>query len=243
MLVPLSEEIRLLSASDILEPLSEEDLEELALHNPDVRLEQGETLFSPQEIGERLYIIKEGRIRLYKLSPEGEEMTVALVDQGMIFGEMALTAQQLREVYAQAEDPSLLISLSRESLEGLILNKPRVGLRLVERLSERVRALENRLEDMSFKAVPARLASLILLLVESEGVRSSEGYEIPTHYTHERLGTMIGAHRVAVTRAFRKLEEAEAVELRERRIHVKDIEALGRAAGEKQRAKRIANFA
>jgi DNA-binding transcriptional regulator YhcF (GntR family) len=54
---------------------------------------------------------------------------------------------------------------------------------------------------------------------------------------------MIGAHRVAVTRAFRKLEEAGAVELRERRIHVKDIEALGHAANEKQRAKRIANFA
>src|SRR5919202_5353111 len=103
MLVPLSEEVRLLSASDILEPLSEEELEELALHNPDVRLEQGETLFSPQEIGERLYIVKEGRIRLYKLSPEGEEITISQVDQGMIFGEMALTAQQLREVYAQAE--------------------------------------------------------------------------------------------------------------------------------------------
>ena len=243
MLVPLREEIRLLSASDILQPLSEEELEELALHNPDVRLEQGETLFSPHETGERLYIVKEGRIRLYKISPKGEEITIALVDQGMIFGEMALTAQQLREVYAQAEEPSLLISLSRESLEDLILNKPKVGLRLIERLSERVRALENRLEDMSFKAVPARLASLILLLVESEGVVSGEDYEIPTHYTHERLGTMVGAHRVAVTRAFRKLEEAGAVELRERRIHVKDIEALGHLAGEQHRAKQIAGFA
>src|SRR5918911_476671 len=241
MLVPLSEEVRLLSASDILEPLSEEDLEELALHNPDVQLEQGETLFSPQEIGERLYIVKEGRIRLYKVSPEGEEMTVALVDQGVIFGEMALTAQQLREVYAQAEGPSLLVSLSRESLEDLILNKPRVGIRLVERLSERVRALENRLEDVSFKEMPARLASLILQLLESEGVKTEEGYyKIPTRYTHEQLATMINAHRVSVTRAYAALKEMGAVELRDRFFHVKDLETLGRAAQEERRAKRIA---
>ncbi|MBA3615636.1 MAG: winged helix-turn-helix domain-containing protein [Rubrobacteraceae bacterium] len=55
---------------------------------------------------------------------------------------------------------------------------------------------------------------------------SSESYRIPTHYTHEQLGSMIGCKRVAVTRAFRKLEDAGAVELEDRRIIVKDIDAL-----------------
>lgn len=240
MLVPLREEVRLLSASDILEPLSEEELEELAQHNPDVWLDTDEMLFTPEEVGERLYIIKEGQIRLYKVGPEGNEITIAMVDEGKMFGEMALTTQRIREVYAQATKPSLMISLRRNALEDLIRNKPDVGLRLIERLSERVRALEGRLEDMSFKEVPARLASLILLLVENEGTKTSEGYRIPTRYTHEQLGAMISANRVTVTRAFRKLKEEGVVELKERRlIHVKDIEALGRAANEEQRAKQI----
>lgn len=242
MLVPLREEIRLLSASDILEPLSEEELEELAWHNPDVRLDANEMLFTPEEVGERLYIIKEGQIRLYKVGPEGSEITIAMVDEGKMFGEMALTAQRIREVYAQATKPSLMISLSRNALEDLIRNKPDVGLRLIERLSERVRALEGRLEDMSFKEVPARLASLILLLVENEGTKTGEGYKIPTRYTHEQLGAMISANRVTVTRAFRKLKEEGAVELKERLIHVKEIEALGRAANEERRAKQIEAF-
>ena len=54
--------------------------------------------------------------------------------------------------------------------------------------------------------------------------------KIPTHYTHQRLGTMIGANREAVTRAFAQLQDEGIVELRRRLIYVSDVEALGRAA-------------
>ncbi len=229
-LMPLGEEERLLSAAYILEPLSEEELEDLARRNPDTRLERGEIFFTPQERGEKLFILKEGRVQIYKTNPQGQEITVVVIEEGMIFGEMALTAQQLREAYARAIEPSIVVSLKREDLENLILRNPRVGLRLIERLSERLRLCESRLEDISFKEVPARLASIILQLVESEGLVTVEGYKIPTHYTHEQLGTMISANRVTVTRALGKLQEAGAIELRRRLIYVRDIEALKQAA-------------
>ena len=112
-------------------------------------------------------------------------------------------------------------------LEDLITKKPEVGLRLVRELAQRLRDSERRYADVVGKDVPARLATLILRLVDSEGVVSSDSYRIPTHYTHERLGTMIGCKRVAVTKAFRKLKEGGAVELRDHRIVVKDLDALG----------------
>jgi CRP/FNR family cyclic AMP-dependent transcriptional regulator len=106
------------------------------------------------------------------------------------------------------------------------MKKPEVGLRLVRELAERLRESERRYADIVSKEVPARLATQILTLVDSEGVVSSDSYRIPTHYTHEQLGTMIGCKRVAVTRAFRKLEESGAVELKDHRIIVKDLDAL-----------------
>jgi CRP/FNR family transcriptional regulator len=121
-----------------------------------------------------------------------------------------------------------VVSLRREDLEHLIMNKPEVGLRLVRELAQRLHASEARFADMVGKDVPARLASLILTLVDSEGVVSSESYRIPNHYTHERLASMIGCKRVAVTRAFRKLEGA--VMLKDRRIVVKDMDALKESA-------------
>jgi CRP/FNR family cyclic AMP-dependent transcriptional regulator len=68
------------------------------------------------------------------------------------------------------------------------------------------------------------------LLIESEGVRTRTHHRIPTRYTHQQLGTMIGANREAVTRALNRLREIGALETRRRYIYVSDIEALQRAA-------------
>ena len=81
------------------------------------------------------------------------------------------------------------------------------------------------------KDVRSRLAGIIVILVESEGVRTGTGCRIPSHYTHETLGTMIGTKRAAVTRAFGALQDEGVVELRRRLIFVSDIEALRRSAG------------
>jgi CRP/FNR family cyclic AMP-dependent transcriptional regulator len=142
-----------------------------------------------------------------------------------------LTGQQLEGAHAQAMESSQVSTMAREDLEQLVLEKPEVGLKIMQVLSERLRRYETRLEDVTMKDVHARLAGIIVLLVESEGVRSGTGYRIPAHYTHERLGTMIGANRVAVTRAaFGLLQDEGVVELRRRLIYVTDIDALRRSA-------------
>jgi CRP/FNR family transcriptional regulator, cyclic AMP receptor protein len=226
MPMSLKKEIRLLSMVDILGPLSDEELEDLALRAPDTFLERGDILYSPQNGTERLFVLKEGRVQLYEIEEGGDEITLSVVEDGNVFGEMALTGQSLEGLYVRALVPSPVVSLRREDVEELITKKPEVGLRLVRELAERLHDSERRYADVVGKDVPARLAAQILRLVDSEGVVSSESLRIRTHYTHEQLASMIGCKRVAVTRAFRKLEEGEAVELDDRRIVVKDVEAL-----------------
>jgi CRP/FNR family transcriptional regulator, cyclic AMP receptor protein len=206
MPMSLKEQIHLLSMVDILGPLSDEELEDLAKRTPDTYLEQGDVLYTPQEGTERLFILKKGRVQLYEVNRDGEEVTLSVIEDGNIFGEMALTSQSLYGLYVRAIEPSTVVSLRREDVEDLIRDTPDVGLRLVRELAERLHDSERRYADMVGKDVPARLATLILTLVDSEGVVSSESYRIPNHYTHERLASMIGCKRVAVTRAFRKLE-------------------------------------
>ena len=226
MTMSLKEEMRLLSMVDILGPLSEGEMEDLAKRTPDTFLEQDDVLYTPKEDTERLFVLKKGRVQVYEVNGEGEEITLSVIEDGNVFGEMALTGQSLEGLYVRALTPSTVVSLRREDVEDLIRNEPEVGLRLVRDLAERLHASERRYADVVGKDVPARLATLILTLVDSEGVVSSESYRIPTHYTHEQLASMIGCKRVAVTRAFRKLEEGGAVELKERRIVVKDLDAL-----------------
>ena len=231
MAMTLDEEVRLLSMVDILEPLSQEELEELAKRAPDHYLEKGEVFFTPFEEGERLFILKRGRAQVYEVAPDrSEETTLSVVEGGNVFGEMVLTGQRLSGVYARALEPSVVCSLTHKDLERIILGHPDVGLRLVRRLSEQLREAEIRISELIHKGVPARLASLILRMADSEGVVTREGVLVPTRYTHERLGTMVGAKRVAVTRAFNELRQAGAVELKRRHIYIKDKEVLERIA-------------
>jgi CRP/FNR family transcriptional regulator, cyclic AMP receptor protein len=226
MPMSLKEEIHLLSMVDILGPLSEEEMEDLAKRTPDTFLEQDDILYTPKDGTERLFILKKGRVQLYEVGRGGDEITLSVIEDGNVFGEMALTGQSLEGLYVRALVPSTVVSLRREELEILILMKPEVGLRLVRELAEKLHASEARYADIIGKDVPARLATLILQLVDSEGVVSSESYRIPTHYTHEQLGTMIGCKRVAVSRAFSRLKEIGAVQLKERHIIVKDLDTL-----------------
>ena len=98
---------------------------------------------------------------------------------------------------------------------------------LVTRSSENKR----RMKDLAIKGVTARLAGLILDLLQDEGVVTREGhYRLGFRYTQEQLSTMIGAKRVAITRAFGMLQESGCVRLFRRLIYIVDLDALRRWA-------------
>jgi CRP/FNR family transcriptional regulator, cyclic AMP receptor protein len=227
--MPLEEEARLLSLVDVFEPLSGEDLEELAGRCPDIHLGPGEDFYRFDKHDGGLFLIKEGRVRVYKVTPSGKQLTLASLGAGT-----ALSARRLRGAYAQVAEPSLIAFVGREDLKRLIGKEPEVGLRLADLLSERLRLSDDLVSDVIYKEVPARLASLLLQLLQSEGVVGREGYVIQGPYTHEELGMMIGARRVAITRAFKRLREAGVVDVERHRIRIKDPEALRRLASEER---------
>lgn len=221
-----------LSLVDIFEPLSAEEVASISWGRPSTLLRAGEFLYEPTDTNEAMFVLEDGRVRVYRRSPSGRELTLAILEGGTVLGGPAATPRDTRDAYAQCMEDSRVTVLRHDDVERLILERPGVGLSLVKLLGERLSAYEQRLEDLGLKEVPARLASLVLLLIESEGLRTRDGYKIPTRYTHQHLGTMIGANREAVTRAFTQLREAGAVETENRLIHVRDIEALERAAEE-----------
>src|ERR687893_183490 len=214
------EEVELLARVDLFESLSKEEIKVLVRQNADVRLGEGETFYAPWEHDGKLFILKKGQMRLYR-TEGGREFTLEVVEAGTGFGGMAFTPPRPRGSFA----------MERAEVERLIEEKPQVGIRMISLLSERLHYYETRMEDINLKEVPARLASLILFLVESEGVQVPGEIRVPTRYTHEHLGTMIGANREAVTRAFGRLQDEGALQIRRRLIYVEDVEALERAAG------------
>ena len=219
--------VKLLSMVDVLEPLSEEELRDLARRCPDLRLSDGRDFYDPEKHDSGMFLILEGRVRVCTSTPAGKRTTLELLGSGTVFWARRLEALRAHAAHAQAIGPTVVAFMGRDDLDRFVLRNPEVGLRMMDLLAERLGSTSERLAEVANKEVVPRLAGQILRLVESEGVVDRlGGYSLPSAYTHEELGAMIGAGRVAVTRALGSLQEEGAVELRQRIIHVRDREAL-----------------
>jgi CRP/FNR family cyclic AMP-dependent transcriptional regulator len=222
---------KLFSLVDVLEPLSEEELTVLAERCTTISLRGGDDFYRPELHDGGLFLILEGRVRVYHTAPEGKEITLDLLGSGTVLWARSLELMSGQAVHSQALGSSVLAFMGREDLEHLVLNKPEVGLMLMDLLAQRLGSSNERMAEVAYKSVLSRLASQILRLLESEGVVDRRGgYKLPTAYTHEELGTIIGAERVAVNKALGRLQGEGVVELKKRRIHVSDLEALRRFA-------------
>ncbi len=231
--MPMEEIRRRLSWVDFLEPLSEEELEALVRRANFVRLEEGqERVVGPEEQAEWMLILVAGQLQVFMMSPSERELTVSVLASGSTVDATGLVPRWARNLHIRALEPSVVCRIGREDLEGLMRRKAEVGVRLARMLATRVMLMEDRWADMAEKEVAERLAGLLYMLVESEGVMSQEGPMIPTHYTHQQLASMIGANRESVTRAFAELQEAGCIEVRNCHVYVKDFDALRRDAGE-----------
>ena len=215
-------EAKLLSLVDVLEPLSEEGLEEVATRLRDIRLDVSQEIFGSEEYDGGLFLLEEGHLAVYKLTSSGTQLTIALHSSGAV-----LPALRLRGLYAKALEPSVLAFMGREVLEDMLERNPRMAARLMDHLAEQLCLMDSRLSDVIHKDVRSRLASFLLWLISEEGVVVGSGdYVVPYRYTHAQLGTIVGAKRVAVTRALGFLQDEGILQLRRRRIHVTNLRLL-----------------
>ena len=225
-----AQRIKLLSEVDILEPCTTEQIARLSQRTSECFVQSGAVVYQAGDASEVLYLLLEGRIRLYGTSSAGQQFTFEVVQAGTIFGEASL-AGRARDENAQALEASWVGLLNLKTFWQLVRQTPQVNERLVNLLVRRSFMNRSRMKALAVKGVVARLAGLILEICQSEGVVTREGpYRIDTHYTHEQLATMIGASRVAVTRAFGKLQESGSVQLLRRRIYIVDLTTLQQLA-------------
>lgn len=219
------EQIKLFSEVDVLEPLPTQEISWIAQRTLERSLLRSDLVYVPGEESEVVFLLLKGRIRLYRTAV-GQEFTFSVIQGGTIFGEASLAGLAHSE-YAQALEPALVGLLNVNIFWRLVRESPAVNQRVVKLLVTRSSMNGSRMTDIAIKEVPVRLAGLILDLLQSEGVVTGEGhYRIATRYTHEQLATMIGAKRVAVSRAFATLQDSECVQLLSRQIHITDLDAL-----------------
>lgn len=152
--------LSLLSEVDIFRDLSKEEVEEIASMTNMVTCKKGYIFYRPDEQAEVLFLLKKGKVQVYTLTPEGKRLIVEAIGPGTFFGEMPLTAQSMHQSFAEATEDSTICVLSRYDMERLILQKPRVAVRLLDALSRRLQETQSRLEETALRNATARVCRM-----------------------------------------------------------------------------------
>jgi CRP/FNR family cyclic AMP-dependent transcriptional regulator len=219
-----AEKMQHLSELVVFQDLSPREMEELNRITTMSTVPRGRVFYRPEEPGEVLFILKEGRVQLYRISPEGKKLVLATLGPHTLFGEMALLGTRMHNTFAEAIEDCLILVMSRTDLERLILNRPQVALRILDITGKRLREAEERLENMAFKGIPARLASLLLRVAEEQQSETITGL------THQDLAESVGTYRETATQVLNDLKGQGLIEIGRKRITILDRERLAEVA-------------
>ncbi|MGQ9477559.1 MAG: Crp/Fnr family transcriptional regulator [Candidatus Bipolaricaulia bacterium] len=204
-----------------------EELAKISKQSDDGKLyKKDEIIYQPGDEDDAIYYIKEGRVKLAYLDESGRKLTLAIIGEGEIFGEMVLVGQRRRELLAQAIQDARIYEIERTRFLELIQREPWLALKVLELFGQRTREIERKLEDLVFKDIPTRLSRQLLKLIEEHGRRTPEGIQIDFKITHKELADMIGSARENTTSALNLLEREGILDKRRYRIIIKDEERL-----------------
>lgn len=215
-----------LKAVDLFQDLSPSDMAWLDSVTTMVNFRKGQIIYSPDDPKEVLFLLKKGKVQLYRLSPDGKKLVLASLDAGTFFGEMAVVGQGMYGTFAEVLEDAVICAMTKHDVIQLLTTRPAVALRLLETLGQRFLETQAALDALAFKSVKARLASLILRLAKQRGDGVIEGIG------HQDLAEMAVALRETVTQALDDFKELGLVELGRRRIAVLNRQGLEKVAEE-----------
>lgn len=209
-----------LKASDLFKDLSAEDMDKVEKMTDLVNFRKGQLIYSPGETKEVLFLLKQGKIQLYQLSPDGKKLVITVLEPGTIFGEMSMIGQGMYQAFAEVTEDATICVIGRQNMVEFLSSRPAVALRLLEIVGQRFLEAQASLEALAFKNVRARLASLLLRLAKQQAGNVVEGV------SHQDLAEMAATLRETITETLNHFKEEGLVELGRRYITIIDPQRL-----------------
>lgn len=210
-----------LSQISMFETLPMEDLMEIERMAPMSNLKKNILIQTPETFREGLYFLKEGKLRLYKVNPEGKQFTLGILGKGNVFGEIDSFSLGTKDIFIETMENTLLCSLGKEQFEQFLLSRPQLAMKFLKVLSERLKERDAMLEKLALGDIRDRVLHLLVKLSEQFGVEEEGYHKIDLPLSHQELANMIGATRESVTVILNVLSKDEVIRSGRMSIHVK----------------------
>jgi CRP/FNR family transcriptional regulator len=226
-----AEKLGLLGELALFQGLSDADMQAIGHATTMTRCSRGQQILSPDDPPDRIHIIKQGRIRLYRTTPDGKQLTLDIHEKGTILGDMAMLGQdRVPEAYAEAIDDGVICTIAPDELRSLIERYPIIGINIIRHLSGRLQAAERELEAMAYQRVDQRLARRLIDLAARFGVETERGTLIRARLTQQELAELVGTTRETLAHTLSDLRRRGILDTEHHQVVIRDAERLAEIA-------------
>ncbi|RJP48213.1 MAG: Crp/Fnr family transcriptional regulator [Anaerolineaceae bacterium] len=214
-----SQRMELLRGNEYFDTMPDSLLEQICGHMQLREYERGEVFFWEDDPCDGLYIVRQGSAKIYRVSPQGRQYIVRVLQEGDTFAEVPAFDGGANPVNVEALENCLIWVVDGETLRGLVLSHPQFAQKVLENFGKMLRGMVRQVSEMAFYQVTHRLARLISELPPDEMGAASL-------MTQEQMAARLGTVREVVARSLKELERSGAIQVENRRIRIVDQAAF-----------------
>jgi CRP-like cAMP-binding protein len=191
-----------------------------------VKRSRGERLFRQGASAQQFYLLQEGRVKLTRITPDGQLVLLRFVVPGEAFGGVAALGNRTYPVSAEAAADCIVLAWNGRTMLRLLRQHAQLAINLIDLLSERLHDMQARYEELATEQVEQRLARILLRLVKRTGRRVERGVLVDVRLSRQELADMTGTSLFTVSRILKRWEKAGVIESRRQRILVRHPHGL-----------------
>ncbi|AEF18379.1 transcriptional regulator, Crp/Fnr family [Thermoanaerobacterium xylanolyticum LX-11] len=206
--------------------LSEKSLFEISKIALVKEYKKNTVIFYEGDEGDAIYFVKKGKVKISKISQQGKEHIIRIMEDGDIFAESLLFIGGKYPATAEAIEDSKIIVLKNKDIENLILSNNEVALGIIKLMAKRLQNVAVIIENLALKDSLGRTVSILLTFAREKGIQGKDGIAIELNLNRQDLANMVGTSRENMTRILSQLDKEGVIKLERHAIVIKDVNAL-----------------
>ncbi|HNB42038.1 MAG TPA: Crp/Fnr family transcriptional regulator [Anaerolineales bacterium] len=211
----LKQKMDALRGNQYFDDVSDEILKDIATHTRLGEFQRGDVLFWEGDPCEGLFILQQGSAKIFRLSPQGRQYIVRILQEGDTFAEVPAFDEGTSPVNVEALETCRTWIIDKNKLHTLVMEHPAFAQKVLVNFGRMLRGMVRMVSEMAFYQVTHRLARLI----DTELPQDKSAA-----WTQEQLAARLGTVREVVARSIKELERSGAIKIEDRRIQIADRE-------------------
>lgn len=204
-----------------------QEVEELLKVIEHKEYKKGDILFNEGELADTLYIINEGKLKIFSYTKDGKEQILHILKEGDFWGELQLLQETNFKCYAKAIEDCNVCTITKEQFQKLILEKPEMNLKVLEVVSQRLIHLESLALVLSDNDTDAKLAYLLVDLANHYGIKMGSKIVVNLPFTREDMANYTGLTRETISRKLNMFSEKGIIKIiGHKKIEILDLKYL-----------------